>query len=130
MSGVISGGQAWINHEASEATEPGLLQISQIRGLPFECYLKNFMHSVRSVRPLGFPPQFTLLRLLIASSAHHHQRQIHTSTASFISLFLNLTLAQQSAPSTTTGITQVPEYIVVKRCLKMMQLCGPLIQKV
>jgi hypothetical protein len=37
---------------------------------------------------------------------------------------------QFTAPSTTTGITQVPEYIVVKRCLKMMQLCGPLIQKV
>ena len=89
-----SNAQARINNEASEATEPGLLKISQIRGLPFECYLKNFMHSVRSVRPLGFPPKFTLLRLLIASSAHHPQRQIHTSTASFISLLLNLTLAQ------------------------------------
>src|ERR1043165_2841960 len=85
--------QAWINHEASEVTEPGLLKISQIRGLPFE-YLKNFLHSVRSVRSLEFPPKFTLLRLLIASSAHHHQRQIHTSTASFISLLLNVTLAQ------------------------------------
>src|SRR5688572_7587930 len=34
---------------------------------------------------------------------------------------------QFTAPSTTTGITQVPKYIVVKRCLKMMQLCGLLI---